>query len=97
MIITLYNAVTLGQVRGMLLATLYKIIIMTQIKNTPETNDEKLFVFPHLKGRALPQDNFIGGKFVPPVKGQYFDNISGVNGKVFPEPQSQHRKTLIWR
>ncbi len=27
-------------------------------------------------------DNFIGGKSVPPVKGQYFDNISPVNGQV---------------
>ena len=26
-------------------------------------------------------NNFIGGKFVPPVKGQYFDVISPVNGK----------------
>jgi aldehyde dehydrogenase len=28
-------------------------------------------------------DNFIGGKFVPPVKGEYFDNISPVDGQVF--------------
>ncbi|MDP1999657.1 MAG: aldehyde dehydrogenase family protein, partial [Rhodoferax sp.] len=28
-------------------------------------------------------DNFIGGKFVPPVKGQYFDVITPINGKVF--------------
>jgi aldehyde dehydrogenase len=28
-------------------------------------------------------ENFIGGKWVPPVKGQYFDNVSPVNGKVF--------------
>jgi aldehyde dehydrogenase len=28
-------------------------------------------------------DNFIGGKFVPPVKGEYFDNISPIDGKVF--------------
>ncbi|QNK62173.1 aldehyde dehydrogenase [Pedobacter sp. PAMC26386] len=28
-------------------------------------------------------DNFIGGKFVPPVKGIYFDNISPVDGKAF--------------
>ncbi|RZL31758.1 MAG: aldehyde dehydrogenase family protein, partial [Pedobacter sp.] len=28
-------------------------------------------------------DNFIGGKFVPPVKGVYFDNISPIDGKVF--------------
>ena len=27
-------------------------------------------------------DNYIGGKWVPPVRGQYFDNISPVNGKV---------------
>ena len=29
--------------------------------------------------------NYIGGEFVPPVKGQYFDNISPVNGHVFCE------------
>ena len=27
-------------------------------------------------------DNFIGGKFVPPISGRYFDNASPVNGKV---------------
>jgi len=30
-------------------------------------------------------DNWIGGKWVAPVKGQYFDNISPVTGKVFCE------------
>ncbi|ALH96191.1 aldehyde dehydrogenase family protein [Acinetobacter equi] len=28
-------------------------------------------------------ENFIGGKWVPPTKGEYFDNISPVDGKVF--------------
>ncbi|MCL2917172.1 acetaldehyde dehydrogenase ExaC [Shewanella litorisediminis] len=28
-------------------------------------------------------DNFIGGKWVPPVDGEYFDNVSPVDGKVF--------------
>src|ERR1700743_2287386 len=28
-------------------------------------------------------DNFIGGKFVPPVKGEYFENISPIDGKAF--------------
>ncbi len=28
-------------------------------------------------------DNYIGGKWVPPVKGQYFQNISPVTGEVF--------------
>ncbi|MBL8446791.1 MAG: aldehyde dehydrogenase family protein, partial [Zoogloeaceae bacterium] len=26
-------------------------------------------------------DNFIGGKWVPPVKGEYFPNVSPVTGK----------------
>jgi aldehyde dehydrogenase len=30
-------------------------------------------------------DNFIGGEWVAPVKGQYFENVSPVNGKVFCE------------
>lgn len=37
---------------------------------------------PQFKARY---DNFIGGKFVPPVKGLYFDNISPVDGKVFTQ------------
>ena len=28
-------------------------------------------------------DNFIGGKWVPPVRGQYFDNVSPITGKPF--------------
>ncbi|MBL8738369.1 MAG: aldehyde dehydrogenase family protein [Planctomycetes bacterium] len=28
-------------------------------------------------------DNFLGGKWTPPVKGQYFDNVTPVTGKVF--------------
>ena len=30
-------------------------------------------------------DNYIGGKWIPPVKGQYFENISPVTGEVFCE------------
>ncbi|MBC7414447.1 MAG: aldehyde dehydrogenase family protein [Herminiimonas sp.] len=30
-------------------------------------------------------DNFIGGQFVPPVKGEYFENVSPVIGKPFCE------------
>lgn len=30
-------------------------------------------------------ENFINGKFVPPVKGEYFDNFSPVDGKVFTQ------------
>ena len=34
---------------------------------------------------AARYGNYIGGEFVPPVKGQYFDNVSPVNGEVFCE------------
>ncbi|MDO6391700.1 aldehyde dehydrogenase family protein [Pontibacter sp. BT731] len=47
--------------------------------------EKKLYKFPQLKGKELPRDNFIGGQFVPPVKGEYFDNISPINGKVFAQ------------
>lgn len=30
-------------------------------------------------------DNFIGGKWVAPVRGEYFENISPVDGKVFTQ------------
>ena len=30
-------------------------------------------------------DNYIGGDWVPPVKGQYFENVSPVNSQVFCE------------
>jgi aldehyde dehydrogenase len=30
-------------------------------------------------------DNFIGGKFVPPVDGKYFENVSPITGKTFCE------------
>jgi aldehyde dehydrogenase len=30
-------------------------------------------------------DNFIGGKFVPPAAGQYFDNVSPITGRVFTQ------------
>lgn len=37
---------------------------------------------PNFKSRY---DNFIGGKFVAPVSGEYFDNVSPIDGKVFTQ------------
>ena len=48
-----------------------------------------LYAAPGQSGSIVPvQDrygNFIGGEFVPPAKGQYFENISPVNGRPFTE------------
>src|ERR1700748_1319696 len=37
---------------------------------------------PDFKARY---DHFIGGKFAAPVKGEYFDNVSPIDGKVFTQ------------
>jgi len=39
---------------------------------------------PGAKVQFKPKyDNFIGGKWTPPVKGQYFDNVTPITGKPF--------------
>lgn len=46
-----------------------------------------LYAFPGQAGAKYTfkqrYDNFIGGKWVPPLRGEYFDNLSPVTGKVF--------------
>ncbi|MGM9482680.1 acetaldehyde dehydrogenase ExaC [Roseateles sp. NT4] len=39
-------------------------------------------------------DNFIGGKFQPPVEGQYFDVISPINGKVYTQAARSGAKDI---
>lgn len=46
-----------------------------------------VYAFPNTDGALIhfkeKYDNYIGGKWTPPVKGQYFDNITPVTGQVF--------------
>lgn len=46
-----------------------------------------IYANPNTEGAVInfkeKYDNFIGGEWVAPVKGVYFDNVSPVNGKVF--------------
>lgn len=46
---------------------------------------------PEFKARY---DHYIGGKFVAPVKGEYFDNISPVDGKVFTQAARGTREDI---
>ena len=39
-------------------------------------------------------DNYIGGKFVAPVNGKYFDNISPIDGKVFTKAAHSSKEDL---
>jgi aldehyde dehydrogenase len=54
-----------------------------------ETSTMTVYAAPGTAGAKIaykPQyNNFIGGQFVAPVKGQYFDVISPVNGKVYTQ------------
>ncbi|MBD8027213.1 aldehyde dehydrogenase family protein [Ureibacillus sp. Re31] len=47
------------------------------------------YAFPNTEGAIVnfkdKYDNFIGGEWTPPVKGQYFENITPVTGKVFTQ------------
>ena len=48
-----------------------------------------IYAFPGAAGAKIAYkaqyNNFIGGKFVAPVKGQYFDVITPITGKVYTQ------------
>ncbi|WP_042478547.1 aldehyde dehydrogenase [Bacillus ndiopicus] len=48
-----------------------------------------VYAFPNTEGALIHfkerYDNYIGGKWTPPTKGQYFDNPTPVTGKVFTQ------------
>ncbi len=48
--------------------------------STTATNAQETLKKPKFKDQY---ENFIGGKWTPPVKGQYFDNLSPVDGQAF--------------
>jgi len=39
-------------------------------------------------------DNFIDGKFIPPVNGKYFDNISPIDGQVFTQAARSSKEDI---
>ncbi|MHA6259149.1 aldehyde dehydrogenase [Sporosarcina sp. CAU 1771] len=51
--------------------------------------DSKVYAFPNTKGAKVNfkdrYENYIGGEWTQPVKGQYFDNPTPVTGKKFTE------------
>src|SRR5690606_24166674 len=64
------------------------------LNGVQEKTRDDFFSFSQLKGRTLPQDNFIGGKFVAPINGEYFDNESPVNGKVFAKAAKSTKEDI---
>lgn len=56
------------------------------------------FIAPNTEGSLLHYkphyDNFIGGEWVAPVNGEYFDNISPVDGKVFTKVARSQKEDI---
>ena len=57
---------------------------MSTVTESPElkSSTANLAQRPQFKPRY---DHYIGGKFTAPVKGEYFDNVSPIDGKVFTQ------------
>lgn len=57
-----------------------------------------LYANPNTEGAKVAfksrYDNFIGGEFVAPIDGKYFENPSPVNGKVFTEVARSNSKDI---
>ncbi|MHC5353488.1 aldehyde dehydrogenase family protein [Myroides sp. LJL115] len=53
---------------------------------------EKTIKFPEFKKKY---DNYIGGEFVAPVKGKYFESITPITGKAFAEVAHSSEEDLI--
>ena len=81
----------------MYIFTCYYHIVSTSTKNYIRVSDYKYFKEVILVRYANPNregsivqfkqryDNYIGGEYVPPVKGEYFENPSPVTGEIFCE------------
>ena len=56
---------------------------------TPSTDAPQIYAPPGAEGAVMAYrpryDHFIGGRYVPPADGQYFDDITPVTGKPFTE------------
>lgn len=50
-------------------------------------------VTPEVKARY---DNFIGGDWVAPVDGEYYQNLTPVTGQLLCEVASSGKRTSIW-
>ena len=56
-------------------------------QQTTQASSSAAYAAPGTEGAVMSYekryDNYIGGRWVPPVKGEYFENPSPVNGKTF--------------
>src|SRR5258707_8619581 len=75
-------------------------------KHPQETSSMTVYAAPGAAGAKIAYkaryDNFIGGRFVPPVKEQYFDVVTPISGKVYTRSEEhtselQSRQYLVCR
>ena len=56
-----------------------------------QTQNSSTLAWPEFKSKY---DNYIGGKFVPSLGGQYFDVVSPINGEVFTQAAHSNKEDL---
>ena len=61
------------------------------METTTVETPSRILERPTFKARY---DHFIGGKFVPPASGEYFDNISPIDGKVFTQAARGNKEDI---
>ena len=64
-----------------------KILVLTVLKNRKGAGSVMIYANPNTEGAVInfkeKYENYIGGQWVAPVKGEYFDNVTPVTGEVF--------------
>jgi aldehyde dehydrogenase len=65
------------------------LLVVESAAKVNAADNVKVFIAPGLEGSFVSlkprYENFIGGEWVPPIKGEYMNDVSPVNGKVFCE------------
>src|ERR1035437_8170830 len=65
------------------------LLVVESVAKVNAADNVKVFIAPGLEGSFVSlkprYENFIGGEWVPPIKGEYMNDVSPVNGKVFCE------------
>lgn len=69
------------------ICTKQKILVLTVLKNRKGAGSVMIYANPNTEGAVInfkkKYENYIGGQWVAPVKGEYFDNVTPVTGEVF--------------
>ena len=77
------------------------LLVNERVATSYAADNVEIFIAPGLPGSLVSlkprYENFIGGKWVAPVKGEYMNDVSPVNGEVFCQVAVRRKRTWSWR